>query len=183
MLDEDMSVLLVTDKSRWGVLAADHAKSAGLELTHMAWQHGDADADGLDSWEGDWIVGFKADYILSSEELGRARAGAINFHPGPPTLRGVGTYQAAIEAGHKSYGVTCHHMVRKVDAGRIIATRHFDLRAGVGAGDLHEMAAAHLYLLYIEMISLIRKKAPLPESAEEWSGPLHTWKQLYQRNG
>jgi phosphoribosylglycinamide formyltransferase 1 len=174
-----MRLLLVTERSTWGHVANELAASTGFHVTHFAWSHGEPKpASGLGGWRGDWIVGFKADYILSGAELQLADAGAINFHPAPPDLRGVGTYDVAVAAGRATYGVTCHHMTTTVDAGPIVAVRRFDVHPGWSIAELREAAASHTFLLYLSIMHLIRTGVPLPTSAERWDGPLHTWRDL-----
>ncbi|MDH6604434.1 phosphoribosylglycinamide formyltransferase-1 [Streptomyces sp. SAI-208] len=169
-------MLLVTDRSLWAELATEHARNVGFSVRHLGWEHGDEPvARGLGGWRGDWIVGFKADYILSAAELRQASAGALNFHPAPPDLRGVGTYGLALEEKRSTYGVTCHHMVERVDFGQIVDTAEFPISEQVDQLALHELAAAHLYALYVRVISLLRFGIALPSSDRTWSGPLHTW--------
>lgn len=176
------TALVIGDGSIWGEVAHHFAEAVGFETEYFAWRHDEAPVpEGLGDWQGDWIFCFKADYILSSKELSRARLGVLNFHPGPPSLRGVGTYHVALDEGRSQYGVTCHHVTTGVDAGPIIATDYFDIAPGMTPLILQETAAAHLYLLYTKTLRLIQSGRPLPVSTEQWSGPLHTWKQLERR--
>lgn len=178
-----LSVLLVTDRSLWGELVTEHARSIGFSVRHFGWEHGDEPVTrGLGGWRGDWIFGFKADYILSAAELRQASAGALNFHPAPPDLRGVGTYGLALEEKRSIYGVTCHHMVERVDFGQIVDTAEFPIPKQVDRLALHELAAAHLYALYVRVISLLRFGTAVPSSDQTWSGPLHTWHEAEARD-
>lgn len=178
-------MLLVTDSSPWGVrVSRELSGRGGFTVTHVVWSHGDPPLpNGLGGWQGDWIVGFKADLIISPAELAGARAGAVNFHPAPPDLRGVGTYQVALREGRSQYGVTCHHMTRTVDAGPIIAVHRFGLADGWDATLLEEAAAAHLYALLLAGLPWLAGRVSVPTSAEVWSGRLHTWKQLESADG
>ena len=55
---------------------------------------------------------------------------AINFHPSPlPVGRGAYPLPRAILENHPSWGVTCHRLTAKIDAGEILAAEHFPLRA------------------------------------------------------
>ncbi|MFJ6930653.1 formyltransferase family protein [Streptomyces nigra] len=178
----NLSVILVTDRSLWGKLVTEHARSVGFKVRHFAWEHGDeAVPRGLGGWRGDWILGFKADYILSSAELRQATAGALNFHPGPPDLRGVGTYQIALAERRSAYGVTCHHMVERVDFGQIVDIAEFPIPAHVDRLALHELAAGRLYTLYVRIIALLESGIALPSSERGWSGRLHTWRESEAR--
>ncbi|MER5383398.1 formyltransferase family protein [Streptomyces sp. NPDC002688] len=176
-------MFLVTDRSLWGKIVTEHARNVGFSVRHLAWDHGDEPVQSaLVDWRGDWVLGFKADYILSSSELKQASAGALNFHPAPPDLRGVGTYQIALDEMRSAYGVTCHHMVEKVDFGQIVDTAEFPIPTQVDRIALHELAAAHLYTLYVKVIALLRSGTALPSSDRRWSGRLHTWRDFEARN-
>jgi len=180
---QGLSILLVTDRSAWGLLAANYLDARSVEVTHFAWQKGVDTEGGSIDWEGDWIIGFKADYVLSASELASARSGAINFHPAPPNFRGVGTYDLAIANGARTYGVTCHHMTGRVDAGPIICAIEFAIPGKFSPDDLRELTAARLYALFVEVLCRIGNGAELPISNAQWSGPLHTWRQYYERAG
>ncbi len=55
---------------------------------------------------------------------------AINFHPSPlPVGRGAYPLPRAILENHPFWGVTCHRLTAEIDAGEILATEHFPLRA------------------------------------------------------
>jgi len=179
---ETQSVFLITDRSPWSQMAADVARRRGLRLTHLDWERGDLSVeDPLSEWKGDWIIAFKADYIVPRDRLAHASRGAINFHPGPPSIRGIGAYEVAIEQNRRSYGVTCHHMTVRVDAGPIIKVRRFPMGEGVEAAELRDMAAAELLALYLQVIHFIVSGRRLPISTSKWSGPLHTWKEFDMR--
>ncbi|WHM40276.1 hypothetical protein [Streptomyces sp. BPTC-684] len=178
----DPSLLLVTDRSAWGELVGRFARAAGAAVSHVLWEHGDPVArDPLGGWQGDWIIGFKADYVLSGRDLERARRGALNFRPGPPDIRGAGMYEVALARSVDTFGVTCHHMVERVDAGPIVEVERFPVGECAGAA-LCEEAAARAYLQYLRVMPLVLDGAELPVSTEEWSGPLHTRAQLSRRS-
>lgn len=179
----DPSLLLVTDRSAWGELVARFARAVGAEVSHVLWEHGDPVArDPLGGWEGDWIIGFQADYVLSGQDLKRARRGAVNFRPGPPDIRGGGMYEVALARSTDTFGVTCHHMTERVDAGPIIEVERFLVASRATAAALREEAAARAYLQYLRVLPLVVEGAPLPVSTEEWCGPLHTRAQLGRRS-
>ncbi|MFI1102234.1 formyltransferase family protein [Streptomyces melanogenes] len=179
----DPSLLLVTDRSAWGELVGRLARMSGAAVSHMLWEHGDpVTQDPLDGWEGDWIIGFRADYVLSGQELKRARRGALNFRPGPPDIRGVGMYEVALARSADTFGVTCHHMVERVDAGPIVEVERFPVAEGATGTALGEEAAARAYLQFLRLMPLVVNGAELPVSTEEWRGPLHTWAQLRRRS-
>src|SRR5216684_8833236 len=79
----------------------------------------------FETWEGDYIVSYLSPWIVPEPLLNRARRAAINFHPGPPEYPGIGCTNFALYNNETSYGVTCHHMVPKVDTGAIISVKRF----------------------------------------------------------
>jgi methionyl-tRNA formyltransferase len=166
--------LVITDHSGWGRMAAHTASRAGMEVTHIAWELGDGSpCPDLSGWSGDYILCFKAEHILSQEDLAKARQAAINFHPAPPSLRGYGTYEVAVKESFSDYGVTCHHIIEKIDSGSIIKYRSFDRPAFLGADALKEVTAAHLLILFTEIVTALTNGESLPRSAGTWSGTLH----------
>jgi methionyl-tRNA formyltransferase len=166
--------LVITDHSDWGRMAAHTASRAGMEVTHIAWELGDGSPrPDLSGWSGDYILCFKAEHILPQEDLAKARRAAINFHPAPPSLRGYGTYEVAVKESFSDYGVTCHHMIEKIDSGSIIKYRSFDRPDLLAADALKEITAAHLLILFAEIVSALTNGESLPRSAGTWSGTLH----------
>ena len=57
-----------------------------------------------------------------------ARIAAINFHPGTPRYRGIGCINFALMENSKNYGSTCHLMNEKVDSGKILDVKFFNLK-------------------------------------------------------
>lgn len=70
----------------------------------------------------DLIVNFNSTMVFEDRLLSVARLAAINFHPGLlPGYAGVNVHQWAILNGEIETGVTLHEMVRRIDAGPILA--------------------------------------------------------------
>lgn len=168
-------VLLLTESTRWGDLASDLMTAAGAEVEHVPWSWGE-DRSGLDAtlraWCGDYIVCFKADCIVPKAALSSASA-AINFHPGPPWLRGVACPERAIERGDLIYGVTCHHMLEEVDAGKIIAVDIFSMPSGKTVAALREHVGLAM-LCQLEQVWQGRSTLVRPEEARDpiWASEL-----------
>jgi UDP-4-amino-4-deoxy-L-arabinose formyltransferase/UDP-glucuronic acid dehydrogenase (UDP-4-keto-hexauronic acid decarboxylating) len=69
-------------------------------------------------------------YIYHPAVLTAPRLGAFNLHPGPlPEYAGLNCPSWAILQGEKSYGVTVHRIVERIDAGTIAYQSRFDLDA------------------------------------------------------
>ena len=66
--------------------------------------------------------------MLPDALLARARRAAINFHDGPlPAYSGLNVPAWAIMAGEPRHAVTWHEMGSRVDAGRILKAREFEI--------------------------------------------------------
>ncbi|MGB8383825.1 MAG: formyltransferase family protein [Dermatophilaceae bacterium] len=167
-------VLFVGDNSRWSELAADYLRRTFTTVETVLWDYGDEKPDVLNTWHGDRIFCFKADLILDARTLGQATKTAINFHPAIPKYRGIGGYDYVIHEGGSEFGVTCHHMVTKIDAGPIIVVRRFAVLPSESVASLRDRAAAHCLLLFQEIVHRIRSGTALPTSDERWGATLYT---------
>lgn len=172
-------VLYVTERSPWGQLGYKAVAAAFDSVTPVFWSH-DGPKPDLTAWEGDWIVAFKADLILSGDTLARAKKGAINFHPSPPRYRGLGGYWWALHNGDKVFGVTVHHMDERIDHGAIIKTDHFRILPKQTETGLKERAAIRSLILLNKTLAIIQSGKPLAPSGEQWGLHLYTSKELAQ---
>ena len=130
------------------------------------------------NWKGDLLISFISSWIYPENLLNNASLAAINFHPGSPAYPGIGCTNFAIYEGAKEYGVTCHHMQSKVDAGAIIKVKKFPIEEG----DTVYKVTQHCYKLIEEMFyeimtDLINGKE-LPVSQEKWMRRPFTRKEL-----
>ncbi|MEM9705565.1 MAG: formyltransferase family protein [Pseudomonadota bacterium] len=71
------------------------------------------------------LISFLSDFIVPSATLSKLRLTPYNIHPAPPRYPGAHPESFAVWEGAKTYGVTAHEMVAKVDAGAIVATTMF----------------------------------------------------------
>ena len=96
-MKENYKILFVGDCSIWSSRAAEFLGTIFQTVTTIFWEHGMPPPIDIGSWQGDWIISFKSDVILTSETIGNAKLGAINFHPAPPKYRGIGGYYYAVD--------------------------------------------------------------------------------------
>ena len=75
----------------------------------------------------DYIFSFRSFYILKKDLLSKCKIAAINFHPGSPEFRGLGSINYALYNGSKFYGCTAHIIDEKIDNGKIIDVRKFKM--------------------------------------------------------
>ena len=117
----------------------------------------------------DWVISFLSPWILPKDILELGIKGAINFHPGPPEYPGIGGYNFAIYENSKFYGTTCHHMLEKVDSGKIIMDFRFPLCGNETVESLKERSMISLTELFFMIIDMILKDIELPISSHQWS--------------
>ncbi len=126
----------------------------------------------------DFIISFLSPWIVPENLLLKSKVAAINFHPGSPNYPGIGCYNFAIYEQTGLYGVTCHHMLPKVDTGSIILTSYFDMAPNETVETLKIKSMNHLLLLFQKTLSLIYNNRVLPSSRETWKRKAFTRRQL-----
>lgn len=173
------SVLLVTERSTWGTLAAELFGSMPVEFTHLEYSFGEDRTPAVavaEAWSGDYLIAFKADLWLSEAALAGVRS-AVNFHPAPPWYRGVAGPERAIKSADRVYGTTCHHMTTELDAGEIIGVRTFPIPRGMTSQALRARAAAELLSQLAEQWTYRDDwghRHPRSEADPKWSGGIFT---------
>ena len=122
----------------------------------------------LHDWSGDVILSYCSRWVVPQWLLDRAPL-ALNFHPAPPEYPGIGGLNWALYEGDKSFGVTCHHMVRKVDAGPIVEVVRFPIFAKDDVPALFDRAHVHLEALAGRVIGQLADGWAAPASDDAWS--------------
>lgn len=93
-------------------------------------------------WKADVAVVVAFGQILSQEFLDSFKFGAVNVHGSLlPLWRGAAPIQRSIEAGDKVTGVSLQQMVKKLDAGPVIAERRVELSDTITATELYNRLA------------------------------------------
>jgi natural product biosynthesis luciferase-like monooxygenase protein len=100
------------------------ARDKGIRL-----EPADADlAALLSGLEFDHLASIAYLSIIPAEALRRVRGLAVNFHDGPlPELAGLNVTSWAILRGEKAHGITWHAMTERLDAGRVLEQRRFEI--------------------------------------------------------
>lgn len=129
-------------------------------------------------WRGDYILSYLSRWIVPDKLLERAKVAAINFHPASPEYPGIGCNNFALYENAREYGVTCHHMVAKVDTGPIIAVRRFPIHPDDDVAALLKRTYAAQIALFLEIAQLLAEDQPLPVSNETWARPPFTRQQF-----
>ena len=119
------------------------------------------------------LIAFCTGIVVPPDVLAALPGPAYNFHPGPPTYPGSRAAGFALYEGATRFGATLHVMERRVDEGAIIDVDWFDLPADVKLrhDELEVMAYQRCIGLFQKYAAhLAADDAPLPHSAETWSG-------------
>ena len=177
-MHNESKVLFIADNSVFSKIAYDCVLSFFPSTRGVFWEYGNIYAPSLDDWEGDWIISFKSDFVIPPQIFKKASKEAINFHPAPPKYRGIGGYYWAIHNADKMYGVTCHHIIKKIDFGRIIAVRYFHVLEGETPASLKIRTGVYCLGLLNEILELIIQRRDLPLSEESWEKKLYTYEDL-----
>ena len=173
-----MKILLLSKETKWCQKAIDFAQRNFKDLKVEQSNSGESTQEGIFSWKGDVLISFLCPYIIPERLLRKAKLYAINFHPASPEYPGIGCYNFAIYNGESEYGVTCHHMDKVPDAGKIIKCVRFPILPEDSVFSLKERSMEYLLKLFFEIVSLIKAKKPLPCSKEIWTRKHYTRKEL-----
>lgn len=138
----------------------------------------DSFPENLVEWEGDLLISYLAQWIIPGELLEKASMAAINFHPGPPDYPGIGCTNFAVYHKEKEFGITCHHMLAKVDTGAIIAVKRFPVAESDTVYTITQNCYQAIYNLFIEIMEGVISGADFPVSHEHWTRKPYTRKQL-----
>lgn len=139
---------------------------------------GEAFPEALLSWKGDYIFSYLSPWIMPNSLLESAKKGAINWHPGPPEYPGIGCTNFAVYNGEKEFGITCHYMLPKVDAGKIIETARFAILQNDTVYSITQKCYALILNSFYRIIEKIAAGETLPVSGEHWKRRPFTRKEL-----
>ena len=139
----------------------------------------------------DYIFCFRSFYILKNNILKKVKNAAINFHPGPPEYRGAGCINYALYKNSKFNGCTAHLINEKVDNGKIIDIKKFNIYKKSSVTEILTKTHQTMTSLAISTIKNIKKKPGFIENQIlknkkiKWSNKIKTFKDLndfYQIN-
>lgn len=125
--------------------------------------------EALYQWKGDLLISYLAQWIIPAGVLANASRAAINLHPGPPEYPGIGCTNFAVYNQETVFGITCHHMLSKVDSGELIAVRRFPVLGTDSVYSITQRCYAEILHLFYEVMTGILLGKPLPASPEKWT--------------
>lgn len=124
--------------------------------------------EALKQWKADLFVVVAFGQILPQVLLDIPPQGCINVHASLlPHLRGAAPMQRALMRGDLETGVSIQKMVRKLDAGDVIAETRVPLSEEITFGELHDLLCEKAAPLLVEVLSLYRKGIPPAHPQEE----------------
>ncbi|MDR2131978.1 MAG: hypothetical protein LBP30_01390 [Clostridiales Family XIII bacterium] len=137
-------------------------------VTYCLGEWGDPLPESIALWDGDYIVSYLSRWIVPEYVIKKAKKAAINFHPASPAYPGIGCNNFALYENASEYGVTCHHMDKKVDTGDIIAVKRFPVFLTDDVASLLLRTYHFQLVLFYEIVEKIIKGEELPISTEKW---------------
>ena len=173
------SILLLGKKNDENCLKAiKHLKHHFSNVEVFLGEFGEKIPTSALAWKGDYIISYLSRWIISKQMISNAKKSSINFHPAPPSYPGTGCTNFALYEEAKYYGVTCHHMLPKVDTGPIISTKKFKILDSDNVETLLKKTYELQLKLFYEIIQIITDNNELPLSNETWSPHVRTRKEL-----
>ena len=129
-------------------------------------------------WKGDYLFSYLSPWIIPNSLLESAEKGAINWHPGPPEYPGIGCTNFALYNNEKDFGITCHHMLAKVDTGKIIEVRKFKILENDSVYSITQKCYSLILNSFYSVIEKLSNGEPLPVSVDDWTRKPFTRKEL-----
>jgi methionyl-tRNA formyltransferase len=122
----------------------------------------------IKSWKADVAVVVAFGQILSQDFLDSFPFGAVNVHGSLlPKWRGAAPIQRALEAGDKVSGVSLQQMVKKLDAGPVIAEKRVELSESINATELYDLLEVKGCELLTEALPEYLRKEIVPKPQNE----------------
>lgn len=175
---KEKSVLLFASRGDEAERIADFCRRCfeKVDVYHGDW--GQPFPEVSNEWEGDFVISYCSRWIIPSSVIYRATIAALNFHPAPPEFPGVGGLNWALYSGQGTFGVTCHRMLARVDAGPIAEVRRFPILPSDDVESLFKRTHLHLEVLALDTIARLSLGEPLEESGDQWSDTTRTRNEL-----
>lgn len=126
----------------------------------------------------DICVSYMSPWVIPADLLSTIREFSINFHPGTPEYRGIGCTNFAIYNNEPKYGVTAHLMMPKIDSGRIVHVKYFEILREYTLVDITQKCYEYILKQFCEVFNYYLKNGALPYAGVEWSKHLYTRTEL-----
>jgi methionyl-tRNA formyltransferase len=171
-------VLLLTKRDSWSENAGHLAETIfGDRLIWLRGIVGEPFPRRADLQELDYCISFLSPWIVPKQVL-EAAVVSINFHPASRDYPGIGCYNFCLYEGAAEYGAICHHMVEKVDRGKVIEERRFRVFDSDTVETLKLRTMIVMLAMYHDIVLSIAAGETLPEAPHSWSRQPFTRAQL-----
>jgi methionyl-tRNA formyltransferase len=165
-----MKILIIAKEGdAYGIKAGEYISTHFPGSTVLFGKRGDAIPELFKTWEGDLIISYISPWIIPQYLLDRAKFASINFHPGSPSYPGIGCTNFALYNSEKEFGITCHHMLKKVDTGNIIAVSRFPILENDSVWTLTQRCYAAISELFFAVMNELRATGKFSVSNENWT--------------
>lgn len=123
----------------------------------------------------DYVFSYRSYIILKQKFLNQINYKAINFHPGPPNLRGFAPASFAILKKLKKFGSTIHEIDHKLDHGPILNVKYFKISKNINIKKLLEQT----YSIQILQIKDFFKNFNIKRNIKyKWAKKIYTKKEI-----
>ena len=126
----------------------------------------------------DLIISYRSYFILSQTLINNSKL-AINFHPGPPEYRGIGCTNFALLNNENKFGVTCHLIDKKIDSGKILKVKYFQIKNKNNLKEVLEMTHKAMFNLANSVLNNISSKNYINNCIKQ--SKKHNWSKKYFR--
>lgn len=162
-------VLLLCKHDRFSHQARKIAEAAfGNRVVTCAGTVGDPEPEILGTASPDVLISFLSPWIIKRSALERAGL-SINFHPGSVEYPGIGCYNFALYEGAQEFGAVCHHMLPKVDTGKIVMERRFLVHHDDTVETLKLRTMEAMVDMFGEVVAVIEAGENLPAAPTHWT--------------
>lgn len=171
------TIVLLTKLDRFSDQAVGIAKQAfGERVEHLSGKTIDPMPERLEAG-AEVLISFLSPWIVPKRVLDRCDT-AINFHPASTDYPGSGCYNFALYDKAAEYGATCHHMLPKVDTGRVILERRFPIATNDSVETLKLNTMVTMLAMFDEIVTDIAQGRALPVAPTHWTRKPSTFRQM-----
>ena len=171
--------ILLIKRERFSRLAQDIAEElfGRSSVATYSGTVGDPEPPILSTASPDYLISFLSPWIVRKATLDRCGV-ALNFHPGSTDYPGTGCYNFALYDEAPEFGAVCHHMLPKVDTGKIVLERRFPVAAHETVETLKLATMNTMIGMFNEVAALLAAGEPLPAASTHWTRRPYTKREM-----
>lgn len=127
-----------------------------------------------------YLISYLSGYLIKKKQLDFFESKKrINFHPGTPNYRGRDTHHFASFNGEKTYGSTLHFLDAKIDNGKIISIKKFNISKNSNYEKYFNVANNAAEYLFKKYFLLFVQNKVKPTKIK-WSKKIYTRKKFFE---